>query len=91
MFKTLEEANEWKVEQEKKYNELKTAHEGLQTKLADTEKIVTERDSEIDRLKIKNYEFLEQIAVNQSNTPPPVDGGNTEPTDFDFDGFMKEI
>lgn len=91
MFKTLEEANEWKVEQEKKYNELKTAHEGLQTKLADTEKIVTERNSEIDRLKIKNYEFLEQIAVNQSNTPPPVDGVNTEPTEFDFDGFMKEI
>ena len=40
MFKTLEEANEWKIEQEKKYNDLKLAHEGLQSKLNETEKMV---------------------------------------------------
>lgn len=91
MFKTLEEANEWKLNHEKEYNDLKIAHEGLKTKLDDTEKTVTEKNSEIDRLKIKNYEYMEQIAVSQNQPPLSVDGENNEPSDFNFDDFMKKI
>lgn len=91
MFKTLEEANEWKLNHEKEYNDLKIAHEGLKTKLADVEKTVTEKNSEIDRLKIKNYEYMEQIAVTQTQTPSPVDDETNDSSDFNFDDFMKKI
>lgn len=91
MFKTLEEANEWKLNHEKELNDLKVAHDGLKTKLADTEKMVTEKNSEIDRLKIKNYEYMEQIAVSQNQPPSPVDGENNGSSDFNFDEFMKKI
>lgn len=89
MFKTLEEANEWKLEHEKKYKDLETAHEGLKTKLADTEKLVTEKASEIDRLKIKNYEYMEQISVTKGNTPN--DDDNSNPEEFNFNEFIKNV
>ena len=53
VFKTLEEANEWKLEQEKKMQELNTAYEGLQNKLGETEASLVEKQKEIDGLKIK--------------------------------------
>lgn len=89
MFKTLEEANEWKLEQEKAYNDLKLAHEGLQSKLSETEKMLTEKASEIDRLKIKNYEYMEQLSVPQ-NTPQNGEQTPQEPS-IDFDEFIKKF
>lgn len=89
MFKTLEEANEWKLQHEKEFNDLKTAHEGLKTKLADTEKQVIEKASEIDRLKIKNYEYMEQISVSKENLPK--DDDNSNPEEFNFNEFIKNV
>lgn len=90
MFKTLEEANEWKLEQEKAYNDLKLAHEGLQSKLSETEKMLTEKASEIDRLKIKNYEYMEQLSVPQSNTSQNGEQTSQEPS-INFDEFIKKF
>ena len=72
MFKTLEEANEWKVQKEKELNDLLTAHEGLKNKLSEAEESISLKDDEINKLKIKNYEYLEQISITnsgQSNEP----------------------
>ena len=89
MFKTLEEANLWKIEQEKKYNDLKLAHEGLQSKLNETEKMVQEKVSEIDRLKIKNYEYMEQISVQNDGTSSPDEKQKDD--EIDFDDFLKKF
>ena len=65
MFKTLEEANEWKLEQEKKMQELNTAYEGLQNKLGESEASLVEKQKEIDELKnqaIKAYENIQLTA-----------------------------
>lgn len=90
MFKTLEEANEWKIEQEKKYNDLKLAHEGLQSKLDETEKMVQEKVSEIDRLKIKNYEYMEQISVQQADTTP-IGGQEPQEPEVNFNDFLSKF
>lgn len=89
MFKTIEEANEWKVEQEKKYAQLETAHQGLQNKLEQTETSLSEKQKEVDSLKIKNYEFLTQLNAQYSNEPGTEDTPKDETVNFD--DFLKEF
>lgn len=90
MFKTLEEANEWKVQKEKELQDLLTAHEGLKNKLSEVEEVITSKESEINKLKIKNYEYLEQISITNSGQP-------TEPTkteensEINFDEFLNKF
>ena len=90
MFKTLEEANEWKVQKEKELNDLFTAHEGLKNKLSEIEATVSSKDDEINKLKIKNYEYLEQISISnsgQANEP-------TKPEDnseINFEEFLNKF
>lgn len=78
MFKTLEEAQEHYLKLKEKHDSLSTANEGLklqyenekkefETKISDYENKLTETSSEIERLKIKNYELFERVTV--SNTP----------------------
>ena len=58
-FKTLEEANEYQIEMEKKLQESKQALEGLQLKYESLETDFNNSNEEIKRLKIKNYELFE--------------------------------
>lgn len=90
MFKTLEEANEWKIQKEKELNELITAHEGLKNKLSEVEEVVSLKDTEINKLKIKNYEYLEQISITnsgQSNEPTKTE----ENSEINFDEFLNKF
>ena len=89
MFKTLEEANEWKLEQEKKMQELNTAYEGLQNKLGETEASLVEKQKEIDGLKIKNYEFLTQLTAQTVNSSEVRE--ETQETEVNFDDFLKNF
>lgn len=89
MFKTLEEANEWKLEQEKKMQELNTAYEGLQSKLGESEASLVEKQKEIDGLKIKNYEFLTQLTA-QIASPAEKQEQAKEP-EVNFDDFLKNF
>lgn len=89
MFKTLEEANAWKLEQEKKMQELNTAYEGLQAKLGETETSLSEKQKEVDGLKIKNYEFLTQLTA-QMETPLEPQQTTQEP-EVNFDEFLKNF
>ena len=86
MFKTLEEANEWKVQKEKELNDLLTAHEGLKNKLSEVEATVSSKDDEINKLKIKNYEYLEQISISNSGQT------NTEDnSEINFEEFLNKF
>lgn len=89
MFKTLEEANEWKLEQEKKMQELNTAYEGLQNKLGEAEASLVEKQKEIDGLKIKNYEFLTQLTAQIVS--PAESQEKTQEAEVNFDDFLKNF
>lgn len=89
MFKTLEEANEWRLEQEKKMQELNTAYEGLQNKLGETEASLVEKQKEIDGLKIKNYEFLTQLTAQIVS--PAESQEETQEAEVNFDDFLKNF
>lgn len=89
MFKTLEEANEWKLEQEKKMQELNTAYEGLQNKLGETEASLVEKQKEIDGLKIKNYEFLTQLTAQIVSSAESQE--ETQEAEVNFDDFLKNF
>lgn len=89
MFKTLEEANEWKLEQEKKMQELNTAYEGLQNKLGEAEASLSEKQKEIDGLKIKNYEFLTQLTAQIVS--PAESQEETQEAEVNFDDFLKNF
>lgn len=89
MFKTLEEANAWKLEQEKKMQEINTAYEGLQAKLGETETSLSEKQKEVDSLKIKNYEFLTQLTA-QMEAPLEPQQTPQEP-EVNFDEFLKNF
>ena len=90
MFKTLEEANEWKVQKEKELNDLLIAHEGLKNKLSEVEATVSSKDDEINKLKIKNYEYLEQISITNSGQTNEL----TKPEDnseINFEEFLNKF
>ena len=89
MFKTLEEANEWRLEQEKKMQELNIAYEGLQNKLGETEASLVEKQKEIDGLKIKNYEFLTQLTAQIVS--PAESQEETQEAEVNFDDFLKNF
>lgn len=67
-FKTIEEAQDYVLNLEKQLNEIKQAKEGVETKLNETVQNLDKQKSEIDRLKIKNYEYFEQLSLDKSNT-----------------------
>lgn len=77
-FKTLEEANAYELEMEKKYSDLSTAHEGLKTKLTDIEKKNDDSVKEIERLKAKNFELFELVSTSNKNTNNDNEEDNTK-------------
>ena len=89
MFKTLEEANEWKLEQEKKMQELNTAYEGLQNKLEESKASLVEKQKEIDGLKIKNYEFLTQLTAQIATSTESQE--EDQEAEVNFDDFLKNF
>ena len=75
MFKTIEEANEYKLEMEEKYKSLELAKQGMESKftnektelekkLEEVNSLVKNSEQEIERLKIKNYEYFEKLTTS---------------------------
>lgn len=77
-FTSIEEANKYQMEMEKKYSELETAHEGLKTKLTDIEKNNDDSTKEIERLKAKNFELYELVSISNKNTNNDNEEDNTK-------------
>lgn len=87
-FETIEQAVAYVEELQKKYDDLQTAHEGLQGKLSEVNQYTEQLQSEISRLKIKNYEYLEQITTSLP-TPQPKP---TEPEEgITLNDILKDV
>lgn len=104
MFKTLEEAQTEYLKLKEEHDSLSTANEGLklqyendkkeyENKINDYQNKLTNSSSEIERLKIKNYELFEKITV--TNTPIEdnnnIGGQPTEGNSPTIDDIIKDF
>lgn len=64
-LETIEDYQEYVLELEKQQSELSSANEGLKLKVDEYDKSTKEYKSEVDRLKIKNYEYWEQLSTSK--------------------------
>lgn len=86
MFDDLEVANKEYKQLKTKYDELVVAKNGADEKIKTYEEGNKNYESEIQRLKIKNYELFEQVTNNVQPTQnkQPDEGDNNEVTFSDI-------
>lgn len=90
-FETIEQANEYELKAKKEIAELKQQLENQKTVLSEKEETEQKLSKEIERLKIKNYEFFEQIS-NQSTTENHSGSNNRqEDNEPSIDDILKNI
>ena len=93
MFENLDEANEYIVNLEKEKNELKTQLENQKTLIDSTTEenkaTIDKLNKEIDRLKIKNYNYFEQITNNTSTTTQ--NNNQVKNSSLSIDELIKNI
>lgn len=90
-FETIEQANEFELKANKEITELKQQLENQKTVLREKEETEQKLSKEIERLKIKNYEFFEQIS-NQSTTENHSSSNNRqEDNELSIDDILKNI
>lgn len=91
-FETIEQANEFELKANKEITELKQQLENQKTVLREKEETEQKLSKEIERLKIKNYEFFEQIS-NQTNNSENHSGSNNRQEDSEpsIDDILKNI
>ena len=89
MFEDLEMANSEYEKLKSKYDELVIAKNGADEKIKEFEEGNKNYESEIQRLKIKNYELFEQVTNNnQSNQGKHEEDEENEVT---FDDIINKI
>ena len=89
MFEDLEMANSEYEKLKTKYDELVIAKNGADEKIKEFEEGNKNYESEIQRLKIKNYELFEQVTNNnQSNQGKHEEENENEVT---FDDIISKI
>ena len=89
MFEDLEMANSEYEKLKTKYEELVIAKNGADEKIKEFEEGNKNYESEIQRLKIKNYELFEQVTNNnQSNQGKHEEDEENEVT---FDDIINKI
>lgn len=88
MFEDLEVANKEYEDLKAKYDELVIAKNGADEKIKTYEEGNKNYESEIQRLKIKNYELFEQVTNNQSNQGKHEEDEENEVT---FDDIINKI
>lgn len=91
-FETIEQANEFEIKANKEIAELKQQLENQKTVLTQKEESEKELSKEIERLKIKNYEFFEQIS-NQNTNKDNHSGSHKRQEDNEptIDDILKNI
>lgn len=78
-FETLEQALEYITQLQNDIKAKDTAYEGLKAKVSALEDTNKKSTDEINRLKIKNYEYFEQIS--RGNNPIKDQYSNTDNSD----------
>ena len=66
-FETIEQANEFELKANKEIAELKQQIENQKALISEKETNVNDLSKEVDRLKIKNYEYFEQLSSQPTN------------------------
>lgn len=89
-FESIDQAVEYINGIQKKYDDLLTAHDGLKSKLSNVTETSKKLNDEISRLKIKNYEYLEQITVSNTGTTQTTKQEPTT-TEISLDDIMKDV
>lgn len=67
-FENLEQANEFELKANKEIAELKQQLENQKALITEKETSVSDLSKEVDRLKIKNYEYFEQLSTQPIST-----------------------
>ena len=88
MFEDLEVANKEYEELKSKYDELVIAKNGADEKIKTYEEGNKNYESEIQRLKIKNYELFEQVTNNNQSNQDKHEENENEVT---FDDIINKI
>ena len=87
MFEDLEMANSEYEKLKTKYDELVIAKNGADEKIKEFEEGNKNYESEIQRLKIKNYELFEQVTNNNQ----PNENKHEEENEVTFDDIINKI
>ena len=87
MFEDLEIANSEYEKLKTKYDELVIAKNGADEKIKEFEEGNKNYESEIQRLKIKNYELFEQVTNNQPSQTKHEEDEN----EVTFDDIINKI
>ena len=90
MFEDLEVANKEYDNLKTKYDELVIAKNGADEKIKEFEEGNKNYESEIQRLKIKNYELFEQV-TNNSNSDKDKDNINEDDNEVTFADILDKI
>ena len=88
MFEDLEIANSEYEKLKSKYDELVIAKNGADEKIKEFEEGNKNYESEIQRLKIKNYELFEQVTNNNQSNENKHEEDENEVT---FDDIINKI
>ena len=88
MFEDLEVANKEYEDLKAKYDELVIAKNGADEKIKEFEEGNKNYESEIQRLKIKNYELFEQVTNNNQSNQDKHEEDENEVT---FDDIINKI
>ena len=88
MFEDLEMANSEYEKLKTKYDELVIAKNGADEKIKEFEEGNKNYESEIQRLKIKNYELFEQVT---NNNQPNENKHEEEENEVTFDDIINKI
>ena len=88
MFEDLEMANSEYEKLKTKYDELVIAKNGADEKIKEFEEGNKNYESEIQRLKIKNYELFEQVTNNNQSNQGKYEEEENEVT---FDDIINKI
>ena len=88
MFEDLEMANSEYEKLKTKYDELVIAKNGADEKIKEFEEGNKNYESEIQRLKIKNYELFEQVTNNNQSNQDKHEEDENEVT---FDDIISKI
>lgn len=87
-FENLEQANEFELKANKEIADLKQQLENQKTLITEKETIVSDLNKEVDRLKIKNYEYFEQLSQQPNNTQLQT---NNKDNDYTLSDLINDI
>lgn len=86
-FKDLQEAEQYKIDTDKKMTELQQQLDNQKVVIDDKSKSIDEYKAEVNRLKSKNWELFEQISM----VPPEEKSKSQNNPPMSYNEFLNKI